>query len=93
MSDEFTVTRAKAKMKNIVGYVAAGTTGSVAKQLIQQNVAKSGIGYITIPLGTMFVGLIASKVARDYTDGVIDALFDNLIESGIIVIETDVSSE
>jgi len=70
--------------KKIVGFIAGVSVGSVVKEIIKQNVEKSGFGYIAIPVGTMIIASMASKAASDYTDSKLDSIFEMLEDNDII---------
>ena len=72
------------RIKKFVGLIVGFSTSAVAKQVIFNNVEKSGLGYITIPLGTFIIGSMASKAARDYTDEKLESFFLALEKAEII---------
>lgn len=74
----------RALIKSVVGFIAGASTSAVAKQIIANNVEKSGMGYITIPIGTLMFGLMANKAAREFTDAKLDKLFEALEKAEII---------
>lgn len=72
------------RIKNFVGFIAGASTSAVAKEIISNNVEKSGMGRLTIPIGTLIIGSMAAKAARDYTDSKLDNFFEALEKAEII---------
>jgi C4-type Zn-finger protein len=71
-------------IKNAVGFIAGISVAAVVREALKNNVEKSGFGYITIPIGMLVIGGMASKAAKEHTDGKLDRIFEALERAEII---------
>lgn len=70
--------------KRIIASVVGIGTTTIVKQTIANNVQKSGIGYITVPVAGFVISAMFADQTKAYTNRSIDAFFDQLEELGII---------
>lgn len=70
--------RKQSTARRIVKFVAGVSTGAVVKRVLENNIDRSELNFVTkisTGIGTMIIGLMVSNMVERYVDSEIDRIF------------------